>query len=387
VGRPYSTPAGIYLHWPFCERKCPYCDFYTFGREHPFAVRRDAYLAALLAEIETAPERLSWPAPPRVDTIYLGGGTPSLIGAEALGKLLGTLSRHFTLEPDTEITLEVNPTTAEAAGLEELLALGINRLSVGCQSFNDRVLHALGRVHDAATTRRAIALMRSLGVRNLSLDLIFGAPTQTMEDFASDLREILSFSPEHVSAYNLTIHDSTPFARWEREGRLGLPAEETQVAMFEHLIDTLAGAGYEHYEISNWARPGLASRHNSKYWQACDVYGFGVAAHGVRGGWRTANPPDLNQYLNPDSRRLAVALDPPLSERARCGEIMMLALRRTGGVGWAEINDWMGREARDFYRPELERLLENGLVECPEHSLCLSRRGILLADSVMEAFF
>lgn len=387
MGRPYATPAGIYLHWPFCERKCPYCDFYTFGREHPLSARGEAYLAALLAEIETAPERLAWPAPPRTDTIYFGGGTPSLMGANALGKILDAIGRNFTLEPDPEITLEVNPTTAEAAGLEELLALGVNRLSVGCQSFNDRVLRELGRVHDAETTRHAIALMRSFGVRNLSLDLIFGAPTQTLEDFQEDLREILSFSPEHVSAYNLTVHDQTPFARREREGRLGLPAEDTQVAMFEHMIDTLAQAGYEHYEISNWSLPGLASRHNSKYWQACDVYGFGVAAHGVQGGWRTANPSDLTQYLNLESRRLAVPLDPPASERARCGEIMMLALRRTGGIAWEEINAWMGREARDFYQIELARLHGDGFVECSQDALRLTRRGILLADSVMEAFF
>lgn len=374
------------MHWPFCERKCPYCDFYTFGREHPHSLRTADYLAALTDEIASFTARFGV-TKPAVDTIYLGGGTPSLMGPSVINSVITQLRNTFAILEGAEITLEVNPTTAEAAQLGELLALGVNRLSVGCQSFNDATLERLGRVHDAATTRRAVALMRGLGVRNLSLDIIFGAPGQTLEDVERDVDELLAFEPEHISAYNMTVHEGTPFARWQREGRLGLPDEEIQAAMFELLLDRLAGAGYEQYEISNWALPGRASRHNSKYWRDCDVWGFGVAAHGVLRGARFANPADLGEYLKIGERRLAEPLPPPAGERARCGEIMMLALRRTQGVGWEEIDQWMGRDARGFYRAELERLKGDGLIENYAEKIRLTRGGILISDSVMELFF
>ncbi len=379
--------AGVYLHWPFCERKCPYCDFYTFGREHPDFGRAPAYAAALIDEIRTAPARLGLAPRPPVDTIYFGGGTPSLMGARTLANLMATLGEVFELAPDREITLEVNPTTAEAAELEGMLAAGVNRLSVGCQSFNDRVLAGLGRVHDAATTRCALERMRALGIANLSLDLIFGAPTQSLVDLAADLDELLAFAPEHVSAYNMTIHEGTPFDRRQREGRLALASEDEQAAMFELMLERLAEAGYEHYEISNWARPGRRSRHNSKYWRAGDVYGFGVSAHGVVDGRRVENPRALGEYLNSDARRLALASEPPADERARRGEIMMLALRRVDGVGWDELDHWLGADARACYAGELDRLSAEGLIEPPTDGLRLTRRGILLSDMVMERFF
>lgn len=384
---PPRPPAGVYLHWPFCERKCPYCDFYTFGREHPWHKRNELYLAALLDEIATAPARFRFSAPPPVDTIYLGGGTPSLMGPEAIASLLASLRQSFTLSSDAEITLEVNPTTAEAAQLGRVLAAGVNRLSVGCQSFSDRILERLGRVHNAETTRRAIALMRAAGASNLSLDIIFGAPTQTLDDLSRDLDELLAFAPEHISAYNMTVHEGTPFARWQRSGRLGLPEEETQAEMFDLLLDRLAAAGYEQYEISNWSRPGRASRHNSKYWRDCDVFGFGVAAHGVLNNQRHANASDLTAYLDLAHRQLAAPLPPPETERARCGEAMMLALRRTLGVSWAEIDRWLAIDARAFYAPELAQLHADGLIEDYAETLRLTRRGVLLSDSVMEAFF
>jgi oxygen-independent coproporphyrinogen-3 oxidase len=384
---------GVYLHWPFCERKCPYCDFYTFGREHPHHARQADFLEALLVEIETLPERLGLAGPVAIDTLYFGGGTPSLMGPAAAERLLEALHCVFAVQPGAEVTMEINPTTAEAADLPALLGLGINRLSVGAQSFNDRLLRQLGRVHDAATTRRALDLMRRAGCRNLSLDLIFGVPGQSDEDFAADLAEVLAFAPEHFSAYNLTLHPGTPYAQWERTGRLVLPEEDLQVAMFERLMDTLAAAGYEHYEISNWARPGLAARHNSKYWHRADVYPLGPAAHGVLGSQsalgarRIANPPDLPTYLDPARRELCVPQEPPATPRACAGEIMMLALRRVAGPGWAELNEWLGADARAFYAPEFARLAADGLLQCDATGPRLTRAGLLLADTVMEAFF
>ncbi|MCE5231435.1 radical SAM family heme chaperone HemW [bacterium] len=375
--------AGIYIHWPFCERKCPYCDFYTFGREHPSFALGGRYLEALVREIAGASQRFELTNKPAADTIYLGGGTPSLMGAETVEAVLHALREVFDIDPAAEITIEINPTTAEAILIDELLQIGVNRLSVGCQSFNDRVLKRLGRVHDAATTRRAIEKMREAGVANLSLDLIFGAPTQTIGDLKTDLDELLTFEPEHVSAYNMTVHEGTPFARHEREGRLTLAGEDEQVAMFELMMDRLAEAGYEHYEISNWARPGFRSRHNSKYWRRCDVYAFGVAAHGVIDGIRYENPRDLANYLNSN---VASSRSDLLTERSRRGEIMMLALRRVDGVDWSEIDEWMQADARAYYRAEIDLLAQDGLIEA-DPNLRLTRKGILIADTVMEAFF
>ncbi|MCL5269372.1 MAG: radical SAM family heme chaperone HemW [bacterium] len=380
-----SMSAGIYIHWPFCDHKCPYCDFTSFGRGTAAFARRDEYLAALVREIDSAPERFGWSAPPRADTVYLGGGTPSIMGDAALAAVMQALRRRFALADETEVTLELNPTSAETAGLDALLALGVNRLSVGCQSFNDRILRRLGRVHDAQATRHAIKRIKALGVANLSLDIIFGAPTQSLDDLRRDLDAMLAADPVHVSAYGLTIHEGTPFARLEREGLLALPGDGTQARMYEWLLDALPRAGLVHYEISNWARPGRESRHNLKYWRDCDVYGFGLAAHGVVRRHRLENTNDLARYLA--GRGLARPAPAPSGERARRGEIMMLALRRVGGVEWTEIDGWMGTDARAYYRTELARLTAEGLLDDDGRSVRLTRRGLLLADSVMEFFF
>lgn len=378
---------GVYLHWPFCERKCPYCDFYTFGREHPRHGAAARFLPALIDEIDSAPERLGLHGLPVVDTIYFGGGTPSLMGPAALESILAALRRVFNIADRAELTMEVNPTTAEAAELPALLGLGINRLSVGAQSFSDRLLEKLGRVHNAATTRRALELIRAAGVNNLSLDLMFGVPEQRVADFAADLAEALAWRPEHLSAYNLTLHAGTPFARWHAGGRLTLPGEEAQLQMFELLMDATTAAGYEHYEISNWARPERKARHNSKYWRQADVYAFGPSAHGVVAGRRFANPPDLESYLDVAGRRLWVEQDAPATTRSRGGEIMMLALRRVEGVAWEELDAWLGDDAREFYQRELEQLQRDGLLYESAAGLRLTRAGILLADSAMERFF
>lgn len=380
-------PAGLYVHWPFCERKCPYCDFYSVGRGEPGFEWMGRYGAALRREIASAPDRLGLARRAPVDSIYFGGGTPSLMGADAGGALLGLMRETFAPAAETEITLETNPTTAETAGLPELLDAGVNRLSVGVQSFNDRILAALGRPHEAATTRRTLARMRELGVTNLSLDLIFGAPGQSLADVEADLETALSYKPEHVSVYGLTVHEGTPFSERQRAGRLQLPGDELQAAMFEHLIDRLTAAGFEHYEISNFARPGRASRHNAKYWCRCDVYGFGSAAHSVVDERRLVNPPDLERYIEVGEDAWARPEPPPASDRARGGEIMMLALRRVAGVSRAELVDWLGADPLEVYGREIGELSGAELLEVDGQRLRLTRSGILRGDMVMEYFF
>ena len=242
-------------------------------------------------------------------------------------------------------------------------------------------------MHDAATTRRAIELIRGLGVANLSLDIMFGLSNQSLPQFESDLAAVLSFAPEHISAYNLTVHPGTPYARREREQKITLPDEDTQLAMFEHLIDRTVAAGYAHYEISNWSRPGLSSRHNGKYWRDRDVFAFGVSAHGVVNRIRTENPRDLRAYAQDAAYEHARPLDPPAGDRARRGEILMLALRRVEGVAWEEIDAWMEDDARKYYTEELRQAREARWIEPDADTLRLTRQGILLCDTVTELFY
>lgn len=384
----FGEPAGVYVHWPFCARKCPYCDFYTFGREHGFFALDAAYLDALLSEIRSGGRQTETAsARPRVDTIYFGGGTPSLIEPEALGRILDALRDRFDVSPGAEVTLEVNPTAAEAERLGPYRDLGVNRLSVGCQSFQDKFLRLLGRDHDAAAARRVPSLIRSLGYDNFSLDLMFGLPEQSIAEFRADIGTALELAPDHISAYGLTLHEGTPYARWDREGRWRRPALAEEATMLEELIDTMAAAGYEHYEISNWAKPGRASRHNAKYWRRCDVYAFGTSAHGVLGGRRYSNVRDLRRYIEAGGSGVAADEEAPATDRARSGEVMMLALRRLDGVGWEELRDWMGRDPRQVYGPELESLRSGGLIAEEPGRVRLTRRGLMVADRVMEKFF
>jgi oxygen-independent coproporphyrinogen-3 oxidase len=385
-----SVLGGVYVHWPFCARKCPYCDFFTFGREHPQFESSKSYLGALVEEIETARERFGINEPAAIDTIYFGGGTPSLMAPEEIEFVLGAVRTSFKVAHGAEITMEVNPTAAEVERLRAARGLGVNRLSVGCQSFNEKFLQILGRDHDAPMARRALERIREIGFENCSLDLMFGLPGQTLEEFREDLETAIAIGPEHVSAYGLTLHEGTPFKRWHREGRWRLPESEIEAAMFELLIERLGEAGYVHYEISNWARLGLESRHNSKYWRRCDVFAFGASAHGVIGGARYSNPRDLGRYMGSGelaSRSLAVAESAPESQRARAGEAMMLALRRIGGVTWDELEEWIGEDPRVIYKCEIEKLFGEGLIAADDERVSLTRRGILLADSVMEEFF
>ncbi len=382
-----ANMGGVYIHWPFCERKCPYCDFHTFGAEHPNSGFAASYHAALIRDIESLGEFLGWDEPARVDTIYFGGGTPGLMGARFLESLMRSLEQVFRVEAGPEITIEINPVSAEIIGLDGMLASGINRVSIGCQSFNDRLLGQLGRLHDGITTRRSLDHICSLGLGNISMDLMFGVPTQTPDEFLDDLEILLSYQPEHISAYNLTVHEDTPFGHRHREGKLCLPNESEQVIMFETLMDRLDEAGYEHYEVSNWCRSGMQSRHNSKYWSECNLFAAGISARGVYNGMRYEVLADLKKYIDYGATEIRGGLDAPVGDRSREGEIMMLAMRRVKGVSWKELAAWSGCDIREYYRTELKHLVEENLVETSMVGIRPTRQGILMNDSVALRFF
>ena len=281
---------GLYIHIPFCKAKCIYCDFYSLPRAEG---QMDAYVSALTAQLATWREHT---ADCTVDTVYFGGGTPSYLGPDRLCRLLDAVFQSYRVAPGAEITLETNPDSAQdISALRQLHNAGFDRLSLGMQSADDAELRRIGRVHTHAQTVRAVENARAAGFDNLSLDLIYGLPGQTMTRWQANLDAALALAPEHLSCYGLKVEEGTPlFARRER---FTLPDDDAQADMYLSAVGLLARRGYEQYEISNFCRPGRASRHNSRYWTLAEYLGFGPGAHSDFGGERFALAHDLDAYL------------------------------------------------------------------------------------------
>jgi oxygen-independent coproporphyrinogen-3 oxidase len=317
----------VYVHVPFCARRCSYCDF-------SIAVRRDVpvdeYLAALDAELTI---RFGHQPAGEVDSIYLGGGTPSRLGGAGLARAVGLVRRHFSLVPGGELTVEANPEDVAESTAEAWVAAGINRLSLGAQSFDDRVLNWMHRTHDAAATTRAVRAARSAGIDDLSLDLIFALPAALGRDFEADVDRLLALAPEHVSLYGLTVEPSTPLGRWVARGTAVERPEEEYEREFLAAHDLLTRAGLEHYEVSNYSRPGRRALHNSAYWSGVPYVGLGPAAHGFDGAVRRWN--DRAYALWRD--RVLGGTDPvegeePLTESNRTAESVYLGMRSDRGL-------------------------------------------------------
>lgn len=331
-----SKTLGIYIHIPFCRSKCDYCDFYSLaGRED----RMDDYQKALLAQIaESAPLAKDY----AVNSIYIGGGTPTWYGEKRLCELLKLVQKKFKVAKDVEVTLEANPDSVTEKGLRILRRAGVNRLSLGVQSACDRELRDIHRPHTCQQAVDAVAAARKARIKNLNLDLIYGLPGQTEESWRNTVEQILALEPEHLSCYGLTVEEGTPLAGRVARGER-LPDDDAQAALYLWTVDRLARAGYEQYEISNFSRPGYQSRHNLKYWMGREYMGFGAAAHSDFGGCRYAYIRDLEGYIRGvmDGDRLLSESDiiPP---RERGSEYLMLRLRTTHGI-----EEWEYR--REFY--------------------------------------
>jgi oxygen-independent coproporphyrinogen-3 oxidase len=321
------VPRHVYVHVPFCARRCSYCDF-------SIAVRRvvpvDEYLAALDAELAL---RFADREPTAVDTIYLGGGTPSRLGGDGVARAIALVRRHFTLASGGELTIEANPEDVDDANVQAWVAGGVNRLSLGSQSFDARVLAWMHRTHDASATKRAVAAARAGGIEDLSLDLIFALPEALGRDFDADVQQLLALGPAHVSLYGLTVEPATPLGRWvARGGTLERPEEDYE-REFLAAHESLTRAGLEHYEVSNYAAPGRRARHNSAYWAGVPYVGVGPAAHGFDGAVRRWNE---RAYATWRDRALAGA-DPiegeePLTDENRVAEEVYLGLRSDLGL-------------------------------------------------------
>jgi oxygen-independent coproporphyrinogen-3 oxidase len=373
------APAGLYFHIPFCQRKCPYCDFYSL-------TDREA-LPALLAALEREVDLRSDPHL-AVDTVYFGGGTPSLCPPEAVADLLARVAARFDLRAGAEITLEANPGTIDAEGLRRLRRAGVNRLNLGVQSLRDEALRFLGRIHTREAALAAIGAARRAGFDNLGLDLIYGLPGQTTAAWRQDLARAVALRPEHLACYMLTFEEGTPLTRALREGRFAAPDEARVAALFEATAVFLTGQGYDHYEISNFARrPRHRSRHNQKYWQGEAYLGFGPAAHSYRGGVRSWNPADLARYVGRlEEGRLPEAGRETLTAEQQILEALLLGLRLKEGFSMAAFERRFGMSVRAAFGPLLDRLADEGcLAEAPGRC-ALTLKGMRYHDAIAARF-
>ncbi|HEY2975847.1 MAG TPA: radical SAM family heme chaperone HemW [Pyrinomonadaceae bacterium] len=375
-------PAGIYIHIPFCRSRCSYCDFATGMYSAAMAER---YVHSLVHEIG------SWrevePAE-TVDTIYFGGGTPSLLWPAQLEALLKAMRQRFLVSADAEVSIEINPGTVTPEALAAFRHLGINRASFGAQTFDDGELARLGRSHTADETRRTFHHLRDAGFDNISFDLIAGLPGQTIEGWRRNLEEAFSLRPEHLSFYLLEVHQGTPLAQHIRQGIQPPPDEDLAADMYEVMLDRALEAGYEHYEISNLCLPGYESRHNTKYWTAAPYYGFGCSAHSYDGGFRRwANERDLVRYIEMiEQDRKAIVDETRLTKTDRQAEAVFLGLRMMQGFSFTEYQEVFGADLREKHENDLTRFREAGLIECSGDLLKLTRAGALLSNEVFSAF-
>lgn len=374
--------AGIYIHIPFCRSRCSYCDFATGMYSAAMAER---YVLSLINEIG------SWrevEPPENVDTIYFGGGTPSLLSPAQLEALLNAVRERFTVSADAEVSIEINPGSITHEALAAFRGLGINRASFGAQTFDDGELARLGRSHTSDDTRRTFRYLRDAGFDNISFDLIAGLPGQTMAGWRRNLDEAFSLRPEHLSFYLLEVHQGTPLAKHIREGIQPQPDEDLAADMYEVMLDRAPEAGYDHYEISNLCLPGLAARHNTKYWTAAPYYGFGCSAHSYDGGFRRwANERDLVRYIEMiEQDRKAIVDETRLTKADRQAEAVFLGLRMMQGFSFTEYQQVFGADLREKHENDLTRFREAGLIECSGDLLKLTRAGARLSNEVFAAF-
>ena len=375
--------AGIYIHIPFCRARCSYCDFATGAYDAPLAAR---YINAIAQEIGAFERPTAIVG--EVDTIYFGGGTPSLLAPAQVERLLRAVGERFSVTTNVEVTMEMNPGTVTPEILRRFRVAGVNRASFGLQTSDDEALRRLGRTHTAQDARRTLADLRAAGFSNVSFDLIAGLPGQTLADWSHNMAEALALRPAHLSLYLLEVHEATPLAEQLRRGMWPEPDADTAAEMYQLLIERTAAAGYEHYEISNFCLPGHESRHNLKYWTQQPYYGFGCSAHSFDGiSTRWANERDAARYVELiETCGSAIVETNTLTPDETGAESLFLGLRLMRGIDLREHQARFGANVRDTHANDLARFNEAGLIELSGDVLRLTRHGILLSNEVFAAF-
>lgn len=369
-------PLELYVHIPFCVRKCQYCDFLSGPSDEE---TKDRYIEALLKEIRAAEHTEDY----EIVSVFIGGGTPSALKAEAIASIMRTLQEKFFFCEDAEVTIEANPGTVDPEKLTIYRNVGINRLSLGLQSTDAEELKLLGRIHSYEEFLKSYEWAREAGFSNINIDLMFAIPGQTGEAWRQHLYQVAELNPEHISAYSLIIEEGTPFA----EQNLDLPDEDTEYQMYEDTAEILERYGYRQYEISNYAKQGYMCRHNAGYWQRLEYLGFGLGASSLYGGMRFSNTHQMQEYLkesrNPDQIRKDVTV---LSRNEQIEEFMFLGLRMTEGISEKKIEENFNVRLMDIYGDILQKYEETGFMEHIETKWRLTRKGIHVSNHILADF-
>jgi oxygen-independent coproporphyrinogen-3 oxidase len=392
---------SLYLHIPFCHAKCHYCDFNSYAG---MLGLRENYVAALLDEIALAGERARHTSGERrrCRTIFFGGGTPSLLTAAQIEAIIGAARQAFALDSDAEITLEANPGTLEYGQLDETRAAGINRLSMGAQSFDADLLRWMGRIHSPAEIETAFAAARAAGFERINLDFIYALPGQSVQTWEDTLTRATDLGPDHLSLYSLIVEEGTPLHRWVSQGKVRPVDDDLAADMYELAETTLEAAGYRQYEVSNWARPGQACEHNLTYWRNLPYIGLGAGAHGWFGGHRYSEARSIGQYIRmvrDDVRRVesgasgtsllpagAVVEDDVIGREGEMAETAILGLRLVEGLDLRAFSERFGQDFHALYDERLAPVRPFGLLEEDDRHIRLSRRGRLLGNEVFARF-
>lgn len=370
---------GAYIHIPFCKQKCYYCDFPSYGGVEKYI---PAYVKALCTEM-----RHSAFAHSLLDTIYIGGGTPSILTPGQLESILATVRNTFTVTNTAEVTLEVNPQSVNSSYYPALLAIGINRLSFGVQSFQDGELNRIGRTHTAQEAEQSIRAAYAAGISNISADLIYGLPGQQVRDFEKNVITANTLPLQHISAYGLQLEEGTQFWQWQHQGKLTLPTDPENEAMYDLLCQRLQSAGFEHYEISNFARPGYRSRHNMKYWQYDDYIGFGASAHSFVNGKRYAAVANIPRYIQAAGTIDGTVVENIVIMPERAVEdYCFLALRTSDGISYESFRNRFGYEITDIFGTVIDKLLQEKLLQRTPAGVCLSNIGVKYGNYVFGEF-
>lgn len=373
---------GLYIHIPFCKQKCYYCDFVSYSNKNQYI---EKYIVALKSEIRNNKPQEDI----KIKTIYIGGGTPSYIDSKYIKEILDTIYETYLISKQVEITIEVNPGTVNRAKLEEYKNCKINRISIGMQECNNDKLKQIGRIHTYEEFESAYKLARQVGFKNINIDIIIGLPNQTIEDVKKTIKNVIDLNPEHISVYSLIIEENTKLYDMVKNHTVELPEEEIERKMYWYVKNNIEKQGYNHYEISNFAKPKYESKHNTSCWNQEEYIGFGLAAHSYYNKTRYSNISNINEYIKNieiDKSKLNKTIHEKQNDIDEMKEYMLLGLRKIQGVDITKFKNKFQNNPIYIYRIQLDKLVKQNLLEITENNIRLTNKGIDLANLVWEEF-
>lgn len=368
--------AGIYIHIPFCKTRCIYCGFYSTT----LLDMRNEYIDAVCREMKLRKNYLNKP----ISTIYLGGGTPSMLDEENLNKLFLYINNVYSVNANAEVTMECNPDDVTPEFANIISRLPINRVSMGAQTFSDKRLALLHRRHNAGEVSKAVMLLRKVGIHNISIDLMFGFPNESLEQWKEDILAALALNVEHISAYSLMYEEGTPLWNMLKSGKIEEIDDDLSIAMYNELVSQLTASGYEHYEISNFAKPGFRSRHNSSYWHQVPYIGLGAAAHSFDMKSRQWNVADVRKYIKSINSNIIPMERETLDKDTIMNDIITTALRTSDGIDLKKVENMLGSEYSNQVVKNAAKHIDEGLLELKGGRLKLTKKGIYISDMIMS---